>query len=92
MQKPDTYTWHVGVYDSLLSLAGVDEDEAIGGHLEHVAVVADDQDGAGIVVERLDERLARVDVEVVGRLVEDQHVRRLPRDQRQRQPRALATR
>ena len=42
--------------------------------------------------ERLDERLARIDVEVVGRLVEDQQVRRVVRHQRQRQPRALAAR
>ena len=45
-----------------------------------------------IVVERLDQRLARIDVEVVGRLVEDQQVRRVAGDQRQRQPRALAAR
>ena len=57
-----------------------------------MAVVADQDDSAFIVVERLNQRLARVDVEVVGRLVEDQQVRRVAGDQRQRQPRALAAR
>jgi hypothetical protein len=37
-----------------------------------VAVVADQDDGAAIVVERLDQGLAGVDVEMVGRLVEDE--------------------
>ena len=35
-------------------------------------VMADQDDGALIVVERMDQRLAAVDVEMVGRLVEDQ--------------------
>jgi glycine dehydrogenase subunit 2 len=57
---------------------------------DHVAIVADQDDRARIGVERLDQRLARIDVEVVGRLVEDQQMRRIAGDQRQRQPRPLA--
>jgi hypothetical protein len=68
----------------------LDQHQAVGGQLDHVAVVADEDDGAVIAVERLDQRLAGIDVEVVGRLVEDQQVRRIAGDQRQRQPGALA--
>jgi ATP-binding cassette subfamily F protein 3 len=42
-----------------------------------VAVVADQDDGAVIAVQRLHQRFAGVDVEVVRRLVEDQQMRRL---------------
>ncbi len=85
--------------DVIVDAAGIfgrgailDQHQPVGGQLDHVAVVADEDDGAVIAVERLDQRLARIDVEVVGRLVEDQQVRRIARDQRQRQPRALAAR
>src|SRR3546814_4993588 len=47
--------------------AAVDEHETVGGKFEHVAVVADDQHRAVEAVQRLHQRLARVDVEVVGR-------------------------
>ena len=50
-------------------------------------VMADHNHRARIVVERLDQGLTRIDIEVVGRLVEDQHMRSLAGDQRQRQPR-----
>jgi hypothetical protein len=72
--------------------AVIDQHQPVGGQLDHVAVVADQDDRAFELVERLHQRLARVDVEVVGRLVEDQQVRRVAGDQRQRQPRALAAR
>jgi hypothetical protein len=41
-----------------------------------VAIVTDQDYRPAELVERLDQRLARVDIEVVGRLVEDQQVRR----------------
>ena len=40
-----------------------------------MAVVRDQDHRAGIVVDRLDQRVAAVDVEMVGRLVEDQQMR-----------------
>src|SRR5262249_12261854 len=43
--------------------------------VEEPAVVADDDGAAGEVLERLLQRAQRVDVEIVGRLVEQQHVR-----------------
>ena len=55
-------------------------------------VVADEDHRAGIGGQRLDQRLAALDVEVVRRLVEDQHVRRVDRGQQQRQPRLLTAR
>ena len=50
----------------------------------------DDHQRAVVVLQRLGERLAHLDVEVVGRLVEQQQVRLLPDDQRKREPRLLA--
>ena len=57
-----------------------------------MAVVADEDDGALVVGERVHQRLAAVDVEVVGRLVEDQQVRPVEGGERQQQPRLLAAR
>ena len=68
-----------------LGRTAIDQHQAIRRQLDHVAIVADQDDGAGIVVERLHQGLARIDVEVVGRLVQDQEVRCLARDQRQRE-------
>src|SRR3546814_9533630 len=59
--------------------AVIDQHQPVRGHLEHVAIVTHHQHRAGIIVERLHQRLARIDVEVVGRLVEDQQVRRVAR-------------
>jgi hypothetical protein len=42
--------------------------------------------------QRLDQRVARVDVQVVGRLVQNQQMRRITRGQRQQQPRLFTTR
>ena len=42
--------------------------------VEEPAIVGDDHRAAGEVVERLLERAQRVDVEIVGRLVEEQDV------------------
>ena len=55
-------------------------------------VVADDDDRAFVIIEGADQRLARIDIKVVGWLVEDQQVRGVAGDERQRQPRPLAAR
>src|SRR6478752_9388426 len=43
--------------------------------VEEPAIVADDHGAAGVILQRLFERTQRVDVEIVGRLVEQQDVR-----------------
>jgi hypothetical protein len=92
---PSPFGWFLPRIRSAVELGrgtAIDQHQPVGGQLEHVAIVADQDHRALIFVERLDQRLARIDVQVVGRLVEDQHVRRVARDQRQREPRALAAR
>ena len=54
--------------------------------IQEMPVVADDDHGGVVVVERPFEPADRVDVEIVGRLIEQQHVR--PREQRLRQQHA----
>jgi hypothetical protein len=55
--------------------------------------VADEQHRAGIVAEHVLQHVERLDVEVVGRLVQHQDVRgRLRQGPRQHQPAALAAR
>src|SRR3546814_12479817 len=53
-------------------------------------VVRDQHDRALELVQRLHQRLARLDVEVVGRLVEQQEMRRLAADAGEDEPRFLA--
>ena len=57
-----------------------------------MAVVRDDDQRAVVVLQRLGQRFAHLDVEVVGRLVEQQKVRALANDQREREARLLAAR
>ena len=54
--------------------------------------MADQHHRAVEIVERLQQLVARVDVEMVGRLVEDQQIGLVERRQRQHQPRPLAAR
>ena len=54
------------------------------------AVVRNDDQRAVVRVERASERVDRVDVEVVARLVENQHVARRQREDRERDSRLLA--
>ena len=69
------------------------DDEHVGdGALEERAVVADDDDGAGPVLEDVLEHAQRVEVEVVRRLVEQQHVRAGPQREHQLEPAPLAAR
>ena len=56
-----------------------------------MAVVRDEEDGPLIFVHRLDERLARFDIEVVGGLVEDQEMRTVERREAEQQSCFLAT-
>ena len=65
---------------------------SVDGAVEEGPVVADDDDDARPVVEEVLERAQRVEVEVVGRLVEQQHVRLLDQRQQQLQAAALAAR
>ena len=60
--------------------------------VEEVAVVADDQHRAVIIGDHFLQQVERLEVEVVGRLVEHQQVGRPGKFARQQQPRALAAR
>ncbi len=60
--------------------------------LDEVAVVADDDERARPAVEQVLERGERVDVEVVGRLVEQQHVRLVHQQPHELEPAPLAAR
>ena len=60
--------------------------------VEEEAVVADDHRAAGERFERLLERAQRLDVEIVGRLVEQQHVAALLQHLRHMDTVALAAR
>ena len=63
--------------------AALDQPETVGHQRQQVHVVADKDHRAGIFGQRLDQRLAAFHVEVVGRLVEDQEVRRVDGGQEQ---------
>ena len=67
-----------------------DAPEGFADQADQVAVVRDQHDRAGEVGQRLGQRLAHVQVEVVGGFVEQQHVRFAVGDQGQGQARALA--
>ena len=69
-----------------------DQPQGIGDQLDQMAVVADDDDRTRELVDRLDQGLAAVDVEMVGGLVEDQELRRVEAHQRQGEPGLLAAR
>ena len=55
-----------------------------------MAVVRDDDECAVVILQRFGERLAHLDVEVIGGLVQQQQVGLLPDEQREREPRFLA--
>ena len=71
-------------------LAVLADDRAAADRLEQGAVVGDEDDRALEGEKRVLERLAALDVEVVGRLVEDQHVGARGDEDRQREPPLLA--
>ena len=66
--------------------------QPVGAGLDQVAVVADQDHRALVVVERAHQRLARIDVEMVGGLVEDEQMRAVERRQREQQAGLLAAR
>ena len=69
-----------------------DQPQPLGDELDQVRVVADEDHRPAILGQRLDQRVAALDVEMVRRLVEDDHLRRLERGEQQRQPRLLPPR
>ena len=69
-----------------------DQPQTLGDQRDQMRVVGHQYDRTRIAVERLDQRLARIYVEVVGRLVEQQQLRRLPAHEREQQTRPLAAR
>ena len=68
----------------------IDQQQPVGDQAKQMPVMADHHHRAAEAGERLDQRVARIDVEMVGRLVENENMRRVPGDQRERQPRPLA--
>src|SRR6478736_2639557 len=76
----------------LAHLAVPEQGQLLVGHpLEQVAVVRDDDEGPGPSVENVLEGGERLDVEVVGRLVEDEDVRLGEQQPGQLEPATLAT-
>ncbi len=66
--------------------------ELIGAGLDKVAVMRDEDHRALIFVERPDQRLAAVHIEMVGGLIEDKHMRRAETGEGKKQPRLFAAR
>ena len=70
--------------------AAVELENPAGDVVEEIAVVGDDQDGAGIIAQMAFEPHHRLGVEVVGRLVEQQQFRLLEQQPAKRDPAPLA--
>ena len=69
----------------------VDEGELVVGHAFHeVAVVGDEQECARPAVEQALHRRKHIGVQVVSRLVQDEHVRLIQQNEHERQPALLA--
>ena len=66
------------------------EPEPVGAGLDQIAVMRDHDDRAGKFVDRFGKRGAAVDVEMVGRLVQDDHVGAEEGRKPEQQPRLLA--
>ena len=75
-----------------LDLAPAHNPQPVGRQLDQVRVMGDQDHRSLVTVDRLHQRLTAVDVQMVGRLVHQDDVRRLPADQREQQPRLLPTR
>ena len=88
---------HVGIAAGIFDPASVRRFRARGGNggghraIKEVAIMADENDGAGKARHDLLQQIERLDIKVVGRFVEDQEVRRARQDARQHQPGPLAT-
>ena len=72
------------------AVAAVEFEDPLGGVVEEVAVMGDRDHGAGVAGEELLQPLDRLGVEVVGRFVEQQHVRLLQQQPAQRDAALLA--
>ena len=69
-----------------------DRERAAGYGVQQRSVVRDKQESAGESVERLLERFAALEVEMIRRLVEDEEIRARRNDQREREPAAFSAR
>ena len=76
--------------DPVRSPAAVEGEQFVGDAVEERTVVADHHHDARPVVEEVLERPQRVEVEVIGGFVEEQHVRLLDQGEQQLQAAALA--
>src|SRR5262249_17440035 len=73
-------------------LARFERDDVAAGRAQEVAVVRDQHEGLGPLLQALLEVLGGLDVEVVGRLVEEEQIWRAEQRARQLEAAALATR
>src|SRR5207249_2128394 len=80
------------VGDRLYAAPDVEGDDHGGHGLEHEAIVGDEDASAVELRQALLEHLERRDIEIVGRLVEDEEVRGLAHQTRDVDPRLLAAR
>ena len=64
-------------------MATLDQPQPVGHHRQQMHVVTDKDHSAGIGGQRLDQSLAAFDIKVVGRLVQDQQMRRMQRGKTQ---------
>ena len=71
--------------------AAVQFQDPLGGVVQEVAIMGDRHDGAGVARQELFQPLHRLGVEVVGRFVEQQHVRLLQQQAAQRHAALLTT-
>eukprot|EP00962_Isochrysis_galbana_P044804 scaffold17472_cov105-Isochrysis_galbana.AAC.4 len=74
------------------ALTFIDNPQLVRNHLDEALVVRHENNAPFELVERHRQRLDRLEVQVVGRLVEQQDVRRAPRQLRECQPRLLTAR
>jgi len=75
-----------------LDLSPAHDPQPVGRKLDQVRVVGDQDHRPLVAVDRLHQRLTAVDVQMVGRLVHQDDVRRFPADQREQQPCLLPAR
>ena len=69
-----------------------DQNKTIGTGFDQIGIVADDDDRTFVGVERMVQRIAAVDIKVVGRLIEDEHMRGIKGHQRKQQTCLFAAR
>ncbi len=67
-------------------------DNPVAQRTQEGAIVRDEQHRAIVVVQRVDEHFLREEIEVIGRFIEHQEIRRVEQHARDHQARLLATR